>query len=207
MGRRRMRRRKIQMVVLKEINYKEKIEEAKFILQNNIEWIKNCDEKASIVLALVGVILTITLTSDCTKTFIEIIKANIKRMLSWDSIFLVAIVINLLVILFGIKFLYSALKAKLDYNSFKLDGLAKSSVIYFGTIEKHDEYMKYKSFVLNISDEEYLNDLYSQIYINSKIAKEKFYNYNKGISIITIGTFVLLILILFVVGYYFYKGF
>ncbi len=96
------------------------------------------------------------------------------------------------------------LKANTDYNIHLEEDLAKDSIIYFGTIKKHNKYKQYKNTVINIKNEEYLNDLLSQIYINSKIAYAKFENYNKGIQYIFIGTFVLTIIL--ILGYSIYIG-
>ena len=53
-----------------------------------------------------------------------------------------------------------------------------------------------------MTKEEYLNDLLSQIYINSKIANEKHVNYNKGIKWTIIGFIALIVM--FLIGIYLY---
>lgn len=47
-----------------KLNIDEQIEEARLLLERVNNWINSCDSKASIILALIGVLLTIIFTSD-----------------------------------------------------------------------------------------------------------------------------------------------
>lgn len=76
------------------------------------------------------------------------------------------------------------------------------SVLFFGKISDKASYQVFQNDVLNMTKEEYLNDLLSQIYINSKIANEKHVNYNKGIKWTIIGFIALVVM--FLIGIYLY---
>lgn len=73
---------------------------------------------------------------------------------------------------------------------------------FFGKISDKASYQVFQNEVLNMTKEEYLNDLLSQIYINSKIANEKHVNYNKGIKWTIIGFIALVVM--FLIGIYLY---
>lgn len=78
----------------------------------------------------------------------------------------------------------------------------RDSVLFFGKISDKASYQVFQNEVLNMTKEEYLNDLLSQIYINSKIANEKHVNYNKGIKWTIIGFIALVVM--FLIGIYLY---
>ena len=71
-----------------------------------------------------------------------------------------------------------------------------------GWTKEKDDREVFQNDVLNMTKEEYLNDLLSQIYINSKIANEKHVNYNKGIKWTIIGFIALVVM--FLIGIYLY---
>ena len=64
---------------VKSQEYKSQIEIATQTLERNIGFINNCDNKTSIVLAVIGVLLPIILTSDALKKIYEIIKTCIAQ--------------------------------------------------------------------------------------------------------------------------------
>jgi hypothetical protein len=86
---------------------------------------------------------------------------------------------------------------KKDSPSLELD-----SKIFFANIVKNKTYEKYKKKLLSLDEKDFLNDLISQIYINSNICTTKFNRYNKGLklSFIGYGAFI----ILWAVGSYLY---
>lgn len=67
--------------------------------------------------------------------------------------------------------------ANIDYQKMRGDNpeLVNKSYIFFGDISK----MSYEDFKMDKVN--YLEDLKSQIYVNSKIASNKFLNYNKSL--------------------------
>lgn len=88
---------------------------------------------------------------------------------------------------YGIARLILTLVARIDANVFRQPGLITDSVLFFGSISNRASYQIFQNDILSIKKEDYLKDLLSQIYINSKIANEKHVNYNAGIKWTIIG--------------------
>lgn len=179
---------------------KEKIENSTKKLEFVNQWISNCDTKSSFVLAFYGIILTIIFTSDIGKDVIETLSFNKSEVIDYRSfgnfiLFLVTIAffITSIITLYQI---YSTLKGRIDAEIYKQSGLNTKSNIFFGSIasKTFDDFEKGS----NSQDEtNYLNDLNSQVYINSRIAFEKFKHYNQSliwmfISLVTFIVFVIL---------------
>ncbi len=169
-------------------------EDLKFTLEEVNSWINNCDQKASILLSVMGVAITLLLTSDFIKflrnyifePFVLYISAKGEFQFSWDRFtvfFLLLIAASTLVM--SCCYLFRAIKANIDYKKLfdENPSIEKTSRIFFGSISKisYEEFKK-----VAIKQEE---DLKSQIYVNSKIATEKYNNYNKGLSWFKIALF------------------
>ena len=76
------------------------------------------------------------------------------------------------------------------------------SVLFFGKISDRASYQIFQNDILSIKKEDYLKDLLSQVYINSKIANEKYVNYNKGIKWTKIG--FIAFIVMFLIGIFLY---
>lgn len=178
------------------------IEEAKVSLERINSWINSCDSKAGTVLALVGVILTIIFTNDG----IMAIKNLINQLLPPKSfcmvLYLFFLSSTLVGMIYGVIHLINVLIAKIDVTIFAEQEIQTNSILFFGSISNKNSYIDFKREVLNLNKQAYLNDLLSQIYINSKIAQKKYENYNKGIKWTILG-FVIFIAFL-LIGIYLY---
>ena len=97
---------------VKSQEYKSQIEIATQTLERNIGFINNCDNKTSIVLAVVGVLLTIILTSDALKKIYEIIKTCIAQKTCCCILYLIFLFFSVGIMLYGILCLGSVLIAK-----------------------------------------------------------------------------------------------
>ena len=64
-----------------------------------------------------------------------------------------------------------------------------NSKIFFGSICKNSTYSQYKERMLNCNEDEYINDIISQIYLNSIICNRKFNNFKNGSITAFIGFF------------------
>ncbi len=149
-------------------------------------WVNNCDQKAGILLAVVGVAMTILATSDflkCLRTyiftpFVKYCTEETNLVFSWSrfTVF-VLLLFTAAMLITSCFYLLKAISANLDYDEErkKYPSMVKSSYIFFGSICK----MSYDDF--KKEDEDYLDDLRSQIYVNSKIATAKFKNYKEGL--------------------------
>ena len=159
-------------------------------LQFNLEfvnsWLNNCDQKAGILLAVVGVAVTVLMTSDFMAflreyifiPFMEACSGSQVLAFSWSrfTVFLL-FVMAMIIMITSCHYLFQAIRANIDYDKVYKDNpnLVKTSYIFYGTISR----MKYENF--EKGGTKYEDDLKSQIFVNSKIAMSKFKNYNEGL--------------------------
>lgn len=175
----------------KNLNLKE---EYLGILDRIIIFINNCDNKASIILGIYGVFGGILLTSNLFYNFIK----NL-FLLKFDNYLLIYIFLLLiasLLFIWGIIRLFLVLYAKIDTKVYAEKGLVTNSKIFYGTISNYS-FQEYKLKISNLTEEEFKDDILSQIYIDSKICIKKFQNYNKGLKCSFLGLISFLILIIF----------
>lgn len=162
-------------------------EELQFTLESVNSWLNNCDQKAGILLAVIGVAITILFTGDFVKfirefifaPFVDFCEDQGEHVFSWGrfTVFFLLVFAALFLIL-SCYYLFKAIGANINYAKMYEEnpGLVKKSYLFFGTISS----MKYEDFKKDEVD--YEEDLKSQIYVNSKIAINKFRNYNEGLS-------------------------
>ena len=162
-------------------------------------WIGNCDQKASFILAIIGVGLTIICSGDSMKyvwiNFVEPVKLmfanNIPvRYMTIVMAFLL-LLIALSIILSILQMIYS-LRAKTDLVKFSQDRMQTDSMFHYQSIAKRT----YKEFCEN--EVQVLNDLRTQVYVNSVICTSKFSHYKKGVRFFEISIYLLLIFIVFI---------
>ena len=165
-------------------------------------WISNCDQKASFVLATLVVGMTILFTSDFVKYIRKTIIVPFKTYLC-DNIQNVdwlkcVIVLSLIYVCIGVIItfyqLVNSLRAKTDINRFVQQGIERKSMLHYESVAN----MTYNVFCT--SEVHIINDLRSQVYINSIICTAKFKHYKKAIKALccTIpGVILLVVLILF----------
>ena len=171
-----------------QVGQKKEKEDLKHTLDTVNSWIKNCDQKAGILFTVIGVALTVILTSDFLKSlkdyvfspFIEYLSDNDGNVsFSWSRFTVFILLAFAVFILIRTCYcLFKAITANVDYKKMAEDnpGLVNKSYIYYGSISE----MSFEEF--NREDEDYCEDLKSQIYVNSRIAITKYQNYNKGLQ-------------------------
>lgn len=149
-------------------------------------WVHNCDQKAGILLTVVGVAMTILVTSDFLKylrtyifaPFVKYWSEETDLIFSWSrfTVF-VLLLIAAAMLIASCVYLFKAISANINYKRMydENPGLVKKSYIFFGNINE----MSFDDFKKGEVD--YLDDLRSQIYVNSKIATAKFNNYSEGL--------------------------
>lgn len=189
-------------IITETLDKDEQIEEAKASLDRINGWINSCDSKAGTVLALTGVLLTIIFTNDGLTAMYNVLQKSIPPVNFCTVLYLGLLGISALVLGYGMVRLVLTLVARIDSNVYKEPGMITDSVLFFGKISNRASYQIFQSDVLNMKKEDYLKDLLSQIYINSKIANEKHVNYNKGIKWTIIG--FIAFIVMFLIGIYLY---
>jgi len=183
-----------------EINYEDKIEIATQTLERNIAFVTNCDNKTSIVLAIIGVFLTIILTNDGLNTIYEIVKTCVEMRTFCSIMYLLALGVAIVVMILGIYDLCGVLIAKTSETAEGLN--ITNSRIFFTGINKHGNYEGYKEKFYEMSEQELLDELIAQIYINSDIASQKYSKYNQGVKRTIVGFSLFVVILL--IGIYLY---
>jgi len=162
------------------------------ILDRTIDFVRNCDNKASIFLGAFGVILTIVLTTDGVDNLASIFNSAIAQLSFCNILFLVLMLCAVVAVVVGLSQIIRVLGVKVE--SLKEEGIACDSKIFFEGIKKNTNYLTYKAKLFNMSDEEFLNDIASQIYINSCICSDKYKNYKCGLKWSLIGFIAFIVL-------------
>lgn len=152
------------------------MENQKDILQYNVEWLKFAETKATLIITVQGVLLTIIYTN-AKDLYEAITSSNVQFVLT---------VISALLFLLTLLFSFLAINPNLKNN-------LKKSAIYFGTIKNYKNYSEYHNTLKELNEEEINEMLSEQIYINSNIAWNKFVKVGWAIRF-----FSSLVLVLFV---------
>jgi len=166
------------------------------ILDRNIGFIRDCDNKASIVLGIFGIILTITITTDRINSIASIFSSAVVCASVYSYLYLLLMIGAIITTFYGLFRIIIVLNAQVDFS--KDAGLDMDSKIFFKHIAKNDNYLAYKAKLLNMTNEEFINDISSQIFINAKICDEKYRNYKCGLKLALIG--FLIFIVLWIIG-------
>jgi hypothetical protein len=185
---------------MEEIDKKTERAKDKFNIVN--QWITNCDAKSSILLAFYGVLLTVVFSSELSNEISKIFSSKFilvgigyTELLSFLSgVSFVSFIVCSILCLF---FIYNTLKARINDDIYSQPELNNNSNIFFLKISKKT-YSDFKNSSNNELPEDFLNDLNSQIFINSNIATEKFKSYNRSLlwgfmGMLSIGIYQLII--------------
>lgn len=182
-------------------NIEDQIELSTQTLERNLGFINNCDNKASIILTAVGVLITIVLTNDGLLRIKDILKCCFSQKAIWDIVYAILFIGSGLLLIVGILILISVLLARLNANGIR--GMKNTtSLTYFKDIISISKFSDYKNRFKNMSKTDLLDDLISQIYINADIATKKYRRYNLGLKL-TIAGFVLFVVFI-LIGIYLY---
>ena len=138
-------------------------------------WINNCDQKSSILLAIEGVVLTILCTSDYINFIHQHLILPIYNYYETGNGAAMFILIFL-----SVFYSLQVIKGTVDIKLFKQSGLTEKSLLHFTTISNRG-FNEFKKDIANQSEESMLNDLYSQVYINSSICDNKFKYHKKSV--------------------------
>ena len=164
-------------------------------------WIGSCDNKLGILIGIIGVVLTICITSDSVNSFLVFIKNLYVRVEGSKDIqatfFLFLVVIAVVLWALAAYFLVKALFVRINTEDFKQEQLHNESNIFFGSISAR-KYKDFKKSFLSQTNDDKISDVLSQIFINSNIAQIKHKYYNKGLFIVIIASLFTVVLLLLV---------
>ena len=184
-----------------KLNIDKQIEISTQTLERNLGFISNCDNKASIILTAAGVLLTIVLTNEGLASIKEILKKCLCQFNIGNCVYAFVFFSSFILLIIGILLLISVLIARSGVGKTK-DINQKKSLIFFGDINITSSVSGYKKEFKKMNAKDLLDDLISQIYINSKIATKKYSRYNLGLKFTVIGFFLFIGVLLF--GHYIY---
>lgn len=184
-----------------KLNIDKQIEISTQTLERNLGFISNCDNKASIILTAAGVLLTIVLTNEGLTSIKEILKKCLCQFNIENCVYAFVFFSSFILLIIGILLLISVLIARSGVGKTK-DINQKKSLIFFGDINITSSVSGYKKEFKKMNAKDLLDDLISQIYINSKIATKKYSRYNLGLKFTVIGFFLFIGVILS--GHYIY---
>ncbi|MBC9873471.1 Pycsar system effector family protein [Macrococcoides bohemicum] len=169
------------------------IENYEVNLQRQLDWIKNTDTKSSIILSLYGVLITLLITNKLIDKFAIIISKMIIDISFSNIIYLVLMIFSFILILLGLYNLISVLIPRLSHHLKDEKYISKNSIIFFESINNYS-YEEFVSRNVSITKDEYISDLVSQIYINSKICTKKHQLFTKGVKMLSIGSILFIFL-------------
>lgn len=177
-----------------------------------IHWVEVCDTKTSIILAVQAMLLTIVCSTDFVFNAVRKVLSDTffhtgeREFCFWGL--MVVVFLILLIAAFGISLyhLFEVLKAKTDAKQTKDKNVRdKDSLIHFQCIADKEAFKDYCAFREKIkaeTEENAMNDLLSQVYINAKRCDEKFNHYNKGLVALKWALVILMIFIFVVFMYH-----
>ncbi|MCM3170398.1 MULTISPECIES: Pycsar system effector family protein [Peribacillus] len=166
-------------------------------LDRLLEWIKSCDTKSSIVLAGIGIFLTI-FTTDYIINVIKNILVNLVKNINFSNIlYLLLFAVSIGFLIYGTYCLTRVLVPRLEKDNVADEGRPVDSLYFFETIAKNN-YGQFKDKMNNTTKEEEIEDILSQIYVNARICTFKYQYSSKGIKFSFIG--IAGVILLYVVG-------
>lgn len=190
-----MAKKERKMVRNKDEDIKNKIEIATQILDRQISFVEKCDNKTSILLGIFGVLFTIVFTSDVIETIIKMIDNYLVANTFCRKLYSIFFIISIVLFLIGFSIFVSVLFARTSEKSIGNNKKEEKSLIFFKGIMKVGSFNRYKQRFYEMNNEELLDYLIEQIYINADIANNKYDKYNCGILFTILG-FVLYIVLL-----------
>lgn len=153
-------------------------------------WISNADQKAGILLAVIGFVVPVVGSTD---KVVEIVASAIKPLLDafknnaplpcYNIIYCLLILACIILVGITVYYLIKTITAEINPRIFKEKELNVNSQLHFQTINKKSFSVFRNSRMCQMESlEQESVDYLSQIYINSDICTTKFLNYNQGIK-------------------------
>lgn len=190
----------------KHVIMQRRIEETEKIrqLENDIERVQNlivnCDQKSSITLATIGVLISIFLSTGAVinkiitlpNKIILFVNNRAYLQLIAYSISLFILIAALILIGASLFCLLKSIKSKIDISDYSDAICSNNHKTFFGSINAIT-YNTFKEERLRTTNNERIEELISQLYINSKICNSKFNSYNNGLNLFIYGLLLIYI--------------
>ena len=137
--------------------------------------IQHADNKASVLLAFLGIIVGLTINA-----FLALKQIDFTNEITISVFVVIFFILYLLSLIASLIFEIIVLTARYDISKFKQYGIEKQ-VFYFGYIGKVG-YKKFKNDLEDLSEEDILQEINSQIVVNSYIANKKYKFFNWALA-------------------------
>ncbi|WP_409276152.1 Pycsar system effector family protein [Neobacillus sp. SCS-31] len=167
-------------------------------LDRHLDWIKNCDTKSSIVLAVIGIFLSVFTSEHSINMLNDILTKSVHNISFSNFLYLLLFTLFWCIFLYGAYCLIRVLIPRLGKDAQLYDRTThKDSLYYFEDISKNT-FSEYKDKMLSLSQSDELTDILSQIFINANICTRKYTYYSKGIKYAFLG--ISGVLIFYIIG-------
>ena len=172
-----------------------KIEYALKVLERTDSWIDNCDNKMSVLLGALGIMLTILVSTESVSKACGFILRLFEDLNMHSILFLIAFFIVLISYIINIFHIVNTVFARIDNNRYFQKKMSKKSNVFFGSVSEMS-FAEFKNGFVHETTEQQINDILSQIYINSVIASRKYKNYNRSLkwSVISISLTIVVVI-------------
>ena len=182
-------------ITLEHNRIENKIEYALKALERTDSWIDNCDNKMSVLLGALGIMLTILVTTESISKACGFILRLFEDINLHNGLFLIAFFIVIIFYIITAVHIVNTVFARIDNNRYIQKKMSKKSNVFFGSISELS-FDEYKNSFIHETAEEQINDILSQIYINSVIARRKYKNYNRSLkwSVISISLTIVVVI-------------
>ncbi|KDN91329.1 DUF5706 domain-containing protein (plasmid) [Bacillus velezensis] len=154
-------------------------------LDRHLDWIKSCDTKSSIVLAMIGIFLTLFLSDQSLGLLKKILLESTRNVNFSNVLYLIILMASWCLFVYGA---YCLVKVLVPKNKKVLDGegLHRDSLYYFETTSSNS-FTEFKRRVLSENKDDELKDILSQVYVNAQICTIKYTYFKKGIRFSFLG--------------------
>ncbi|QRV11493.1 hypothetical protein JR311_20025 (plasmid) [Bacillus velezensis] len=154
-------------------------------LDRHLDWIKSCDTKSSIVLAMIGIFLTLFLSDQSLGLLKRIVIESTRNVNFSNVLYLIILIGSWCIFVYGA---YCLVKVLVPKNKKVLDGegLHRDSLYYFETTASNS-FTEFKRRVLSENKDDELKDILSQVYVNAQICTIKYAYFKKGIRFSFLG--------------------
>lgn len=164
------------------------VESLELSLDRVNSWISNCDQKAGLLLATIGVVLAIMFANEFVTEVKKAIFIPFKGYLEnpdyyefdvWRMLFFISLIATMVLCMLSSFYALKSISAKLDSRELKRlnPEMIDNSLLFYVTIASRS----FENFV-GENGVDYMKDLQSQIYINSNICTSKFLSYKKALG-------------------------
>lgn len=164
------------------------VESLELSLDRINSWISNCDQKAGLLLATIGVVLAIMFANEFVTEVKKAIFNPFKGYLEnpdyyefdvWRMLFFISLIATIALCMLSSFYALRSISAKLDSRELKRQNpeMIDNSLLFYVTIASRsfENYVEENSL-------DYVKDLQSQVYINSNICTNKFLAYKKALG-------------------------